>query len=119
MRVAAGTGVLLGVTAVERGTQKAPLDILLFSAQPAATFTDRSAFPTLTEADAQLIIAKVEVAAADYVTVGGISSAVESGGVQVLKADSGQHLWMAINTSGTPTYAATTALSFIIGASLD
>ena len=110
-----GPRVLQGITVIEVGTQKAPLDFVIFGQKPAATFTDKSAFPTLTLADAQLIQARVSVANASYVTVGGVSTVVGSGGSQILNAAAGsQHLWLAINTSGTPTFGAATALTVIV-----
>jgi len=119
MRKAGGSGVLLNLSAIEVGTQEAPLSLLFFSRKPIATFADHAAFPTLALADAQAIVGVVQVAAADYTTVGGVSTAVESGGAQALISDAGTDLWLAINTSGTPTFAAANALSLIIGISQD
>lgn len=88
------------------------LDCLLFGANPAATFTDKSAFPTLSAADNLLVVARISIASTDWVTIGGSSFAtIKIGGLPISATTAGT-LYSAFNvTSGTPTPAATTDFS--------
>jgi hypothetical protein len=106
------SGLLQSLVVVEVGTQKAPIDVLIFRSLPAGTFTDHAAFPTLSAADAALIIQRIPVAAADYVTVGGVSVARAVLNIPPGLKGAAATLYAAVNTSGTPTFASTTALTF-------
>lgn len=104
-RIAGGTALLQSLLVIDKANQKAQLEVLLFNADPAGTFTNNSAFPTL-GVDTLLLIARIPVAAADYVTTGGAATAHLTGLGRVLEAASGAtSLWCAIVTTGTPTYA--------------
>lgn len=116
LRTINGTGLLESISITDHANQKAPLDIVIFSANPAATFTDKSAFPTLSAADDALILGRVSIAVTDYVTVGGSAMASIRGlGLVLAGTDSSTSLYMAINTSGTPTFAATSDLKVAMG----
>lgn len=116
LRINNGTGILQSLTVADHANQRAALDILFFSAAPAATFTDHAAFPTLSDADSALIIRRVSVVAADYIVVGGTATADISAIGKIVAGTAGtQSLWMAVNTSGTPTYGDAAALTFHVG----
>lgn len=111
MRVSGGSGLLQSLVIADHANQKAPLDVLLFSAPPAATFADKAAFPTLSVADDALVLTRISLLATDYATIGGSAFVSLRGlGIVVAAAAAAQTLYAAINTSGTPTYAATTDL---------
>ena len=89
--------------------KKAPLDILFFDVQPAGTFTDAAA-PTISAADSKLITARASVAAADYVTNGGIGIATP-GNVQKMVCGTGQSgtIWALVllaSGASSTTYTA-------------
>lgn len=108
------TGRIASLRVVDHANQKAALDLLIFSALPAATFTNHAAFPTLTLADALLVCRHLAVAASDYATVGGTAFADLSPSGAVV-AGLTTTLYAAIATTGTPTYAAATDLNITVG----
>lgn len=102
-----GTAILDSIMVLDRANQKAALDILIFESDPSsATITDHAAFVFST--DDLKVLARIPVAAGDYVTYNGKATATLKGLGVVLKAASGTSLYAAIVTSGTPTFAATT-----------
>ena len=101
----AGTAMLQSLLILDKSNQKAALTIIVFDADPSAsTFTDNSA-PVINAADVSKIIRKVNVAAADYETVGGIAIADLAALSKIVEAASGTTLYIVITTTGTPTYA--------------
>lgn len=115
MRISGGSGAWAKLTITDHANQKAPLDILLFKSSPAGTFTDHAAFPTMTAADNALVSARISIAASDWVTVGGSAYVTKLVGPLPVTASGSANLYAAMNTSGTPTYAATTDLNAIFG----
>jgi hypothetical protein len=115
MRKSGGTGVLQNILVVDHSNQKPNLDIIFFTSTPAATFTDKSAFPTLAQADDALVICRVSIAAGDWVTIGGSGFASPSFQPKVVAATGSANLLMALNTSSTPTFAATTDIMVTTG----
>lgn len=111
MRISGGSGAWAKLTMTDHANQKAPLDILLFKSSPAGTFTDHSAFPTMSTADNALVSCRISVAASDWVTIGGSAYLTKLVGPLPCVASGSANLYAAINTSGTPTYAATTDLT--------
>lgn len=101
-----GQGVLKDLVVVDKANQKQPLTFLFFDQDPSAgTYTNNGAV-TLDPADALKVIAKVNVAAADYETVGGKAvAAVEVSKVVKGTPDSNRTLYLLVVTTGTPTYA--------------
>jgi hypothetical protein len=110
MRISSGSGLLQSVLIIDRANQKAALDILIFNASPAGTFTDKAAFPTLSLADDLLVIRRISIGASDYVTIGGTAFATIPALSKVVQASGSANLYAAMVTTGTPTYAATTDL---------
>ena len=109
------TGVLQNLTVADHANQKAPLDILIFKSIPAATFTDHSAFPTLSQADTALVIARVSIASSDYVTIGGSAFADVTFGKTIQGTAATLYAAVQIASSVSPTYAATTDLTINFG----
>ena len=108
-RVSGGVAVLQSLTVLDLGNQKAALTLLFFDADPtAATITDNAAFVWST--DTTKFIGKINVAAADYETVAGEAVASLRGLGLELKASGSANLFVAVVTTGTPTYTSTTDL---------
>lgn len=115
VRVSGGTAVLQSLFLRDTSNQKAALTLLIFNANPSAsTFTDNVAL-AIHANDIDKIIRCINIAAADYTTVDSKAFVDLSPGGRVLKAASGTSLYAALLTSGTPTYAATTALLLRLG----
>lgn len=93
------------------GSSPPALSMLLFSDNPAATFTDQVAFPTLSAADNALVSALITIATTDWTIIGGSSFCTKAPGALPVVGVAAT-LYAAFNvTSGTPTPAATTDLS--------
>lgn len=109
-----GTGLLQSLVILDKANQKAPLDILIFSKAPVGAMTDHAAF-AFGAGDDLNIVARVSVAASDYVTLASEAVAVKSSlGIAVKAVNGGTSLYAVAVTSGTPTYTAL-ALNFIWG----
>lgn len=115
MRISGGTGVLQNLLVVDHSHQNPNLDIIFFTSTPAATFTDNGAFPTLSQADDALVLCRVSIASTDWVTIGGSGFASPTFQPKVVHATGSANLLMAINTSSTPTFGATTDIMVTTG----
>lgn len=114
-RVSGGTAILDTILIEEKGSQAAALDILIFGQDPSnGTYTDNGAF-TANDTDMGFLIARVHVAAGDYVATGGYTTANLGGLGRVLTATGSANLFAVIVTSGTPTYSATTSVKVRFG----
>ena len=110
----AGTGVLESIVVLDRANQKAALEIFIFDADPtAATITDNAAFVFST--DDLKVLARISVAATDYVTLNSKAVAIVRGLGVALKAASGTSLFAAVVTTGTPTFSVTTDVQVTFG----
>lgn len=119
MRVSGGSGAWAKLNITDHANQKAAMTVLVFKSSPAGTFTDHAAFPTMTAADNQLVAATVTIATSDWTTVGGSAYCTKVVGPMPVSATGSANLFAAVNTSGTPTYAATSDLTFNYGFFVD
>lgn len=88
---------------IDKGDEKAVLDLLFFDADPsAATITNNSAFAFST--DIAKLIGRVHIAAEDYVTYDSIAT-VALKNIGLLLKPTATSLYVAVVTTGTPTYA--------------
>lgn len=104
---------LEGLVVLDRGNQKAAIDLVLFNADPAATtFADNTAF-AVNPADAGKVIGLVSVLAGDYVSIATtLAVATKKDFRMALKnTTSSPTLYAALVCRGTPTYTATTNLT--------
>lgn len=111
------TGAWAKLTCTWKGTAaSAPLlDAVLLTDNPAGTFTDKSAFPTLSTADIALISSRVSITASDWVALGGVAVATKVVGPLPVTGIAAT-LYAAFNvTSGTPTPVATTDFGAVFG----
>ena len=109
MRVSGGTGVLSGITLIDRANQKPALEIFIFDSNPAAaTITDQAAFVFST--DDLKVIAKIVVEAADWTTINSKATAELANLNRVVKASGSANLYAAIVAGGAPDFAAGTDL---------
>lgn len=116
MRISGGTGTWQTLTITDAGNQKPLLDVLLFTSNPAGTFTDKSAFPTMSVADNALVLARISILSTDWVTFGGSAYCTKVVGAIPVTAAGSATLYAAMNvTSGTPTPTATTNLNAVFG----
>jgi hypothetical protein len=117
--------ILQSVVVYDASAQSSQLDIFIFSALPAATYTDGTAFAP-SNADMLNCIGVVNVAAADYVAAGtgksiaaGKNEAMigrvvkpSNATTQTNNSGAATSLYAVAVSRGTPTYAAGLSLSF-------
>lgn len=109
MRVSDGSGVLSGLTLLDRSNQKPALEIFIFDSNPTnATITDQSAFAFST--DDLKVIAKIVVASTDWTTINSKATAELANLNRVVKASGSANLYAAIVATGTPDFVAGTDL---------
>ena len=113
MRITAGSGILQSIYLIDKGAQKAPLEINIYSSNPAAaTITDNAAFVWST--DIAKLVAQLSIGTADYgPTINGISIArLRNLGIPVAAVGSANLFASVITTVSPPTYATTSDLIF-------
>lgn len=113
------SAILQSLVVFDYDNQKAALDLLLFNAAPAVAYADKTAFAP-TRADLKLLIGRVPIAAADYVSYAGgnpqamavAQSANQANLGRVLKPNAvgSTALYALLVTTGTPTYLTTSSL---------
>lgn len=114
MRTSGGTGVLQSIHLIDKGNQKAAMELLIFDSDPtAATITDDTAFVYSTDISKQ--IARIPIAASDYVTLNSIATASLGGLSRIVKASGSANLYAALVTTGTPTYISTSDIIITFG----
>lgn len=114
LRITSGTGAVLSVNVTEVGTQKAAIDLILFSASPAGgTYTDNGA-PTWDTGDYNKLLGVIHVLAADYTTYGAISVATVRNQPVGVWGNAVANIYGVMVAVGTPTYSATTSLRITI-----
>lgn len=114
-RAAGRSTTLQNMTVLDRANQSPAGTILIFNADPVnATITDNAAFVYST--DDLKVVARIPVAASDYVTINSKSIAGLPNLGRVLGAPaSGTSLFAAFVTTSTPTFAATTDVQVTFG----
>lgn len=108
-RVSGGSGVITDIVVLDDDNEKAALTIVLYDSDPAANTADNGAF-AWGSGDLARCIGKVNVAGADYETMGGNAVAHKTGLGIGFKASGSANLYMYLIATGTPTYAATSDL---------
>jgi len=110
-------GVLKNVCVVDKDNQKPALTILLMRSLPTGTYTDNGAF-ALADADEAKVIGKVNIAAADYETIGSkavadveVSKLIEAYSNNDKSDPANRDLHFLILTTTAPDFTATTSLT--------
>lgn len=107
-----GNAKILSVIVIDKGDQKAALN--LFLAKSTFTATADNDPIAISDADALLSIGCVQIVAGDYVDVGGASVATKQVGLHGFTDGSDADLFGQLVTTGTPTYASTSDLKVIL-----
>lgn len=94
---------LTSITVIDRSAQAAVLEVIFFEKNPSASTLTDNAAPTLNATEVGNIVARVQVAAADYAAaINGVRVANLSNLNRIVK---GSNLTAVLVTTGTPTYA--------------
>lgn len=120
VRTEGGNGILQSVILTDHannGPTLGAMDILIFNEIPlGVTFTDNSAFPTLTLPNLLGVVGVVRILTSDYATLGGSAIAMKAGlGIQVTSRLGSKDLWFAINARQAADYAAVNDLTLTFG----
>lgn len=110
------TGVLLSLCMTDATNTKAAVDVYFFRSAPVTTVgADNAAF-ALADSDLPLLLGRVGVAAADFVTAGPNAEATERGLSLVLKSAAGsKSIYYCLVARGSITLAAVTDLRIAVG----
>lgn len=115
VRTAGGTALVQSLFLRDTSNQKAALELLIFNADPtSSTLTDNAA-AVIHANDIDKIVRRISIAASDYVTIDSKAWTDLSVGGKPIKPASGSDMYAALITTGTPTYAATTAIGLRLG----
>lgn len=107
------TAVLSTVTIIDEGDQGAALNLVCAN-QTVTEGADNAAF-AWSDADVLNAVITVAIAATDYVDVGGAKVAVVGNVGQLFTTYNGDSLYCQLQTTGTPTYAATDDITVKLG----
>lgn len=114
VRISGGITLLQSIMITDRANQKPTGTIFIYNANPtAATLTDNAAMVNST--DDLKIVAQIQVASTDYVTVNSKAYATLRNLGAEIKVASGTTLYASFATTSTPTFAATTDLQVAFG----
>lgn len=106
LRINDGTGVLTSFVLTDTDAQGAALEVFVLSAS--TSFGTENSAPNISDANlAANMLGKFSIAAGDYYTVSGAKVAFKSGlGIPVKGASGTDDIYLAIMTTGSPTYTA-------------
>lgn len=114
LRTAGKYAILQDLAIIDKEQQNAPLEILLFKADLAGTYSDNDA-EAISAADALLCIARIQVLASDYVSFANFSQVNIPSIGKLVYATSGTTLYALIKVGTAPTYASTSDLKLFFG----
>lgn len=116
VRNAGGGALLKSLVVTDAADQKAALDVYFFRQAPATTVgADNAAF-ALADSDLPVLLGRIRVAAADYLTAGGNAEATLKNIDLLLQAyPKTTSVYVLVVSRGAPTYAATTNLKLNFG----
>lgn len=109
-----GAAVLVSVLVTDKANIKAPMQVVIFDADPtAATLTDNAAIVFST--DVAKVVGIVDITAADWITMGSMGFASVSLVRAIEGAAGSNNLWAAAMVTGTPTFVSVADLTFKFG----
>lgn len=111
-----GTGMIVSVAVLDKASQSATFDLLLFNDLPTVASSDNAALNISDAEMASKYIGHIRVTAANYVALSACSvctvadSALLVNSVKSANNPTGRSLWAIIRSGGTPTYTSTSDL---------
>jgi len=115
VRTPNGSGKLQSVVLIDNSNIKAPMTLLFFSQNPVGTYLDHATF-TWSAADTDILLRKVNIATVDYETINNKAVAdISAIAKDIYSTNGNTSIYVVMITTGTPTYATTTALTLKIG----
>lgn len=109
-----GVKCIKSVTVVDAGKQSAALKILLFEELPVVASSDNAAANIVDAEVTAKCFGSISIAAADYIALA--ASSVATVAVDIAAQSRGGKIWAVALTTGTPTYASISDLTFKYGA---
>jgi hypothetical protein len=107
-----GSCALVSFNVLDLAGQSAALSLFFFNSLPTVASSDNAAL-NISDANMALCIGHVVVAAGDYQSTSANSIAsVKLSGPLYMKSATADTLYVVVKTTGTPTYAGTTDLTF-------
>lgn len=103
---------LAQLTITDKGGQSAALSILLFDQLPTVASSDNAALDITDAEIAAKAIGNITIASTDYVSTASNSVACKTFSLPIASQTNGGNLYAVVKTTGTPTYASTTDLTF-------
>lgn len=113
------TGLVQSVSVIDQARQAAAVNLYLFDKDPSATTFTANAPLNIASADMLNCIGNVQIGTGDYKSVASGSVATERNAGLVFRVQSGDNLYGALVSGGTPTYAGSSDLGLRIGMLLD
>ena len=124
-----GVSELISIEISDNSNQKAAFSLVIFGAKPAGTFADATAFAP-SAADLKLISAIIAIPSANYTTFNASNAAGQVSNIrakiqaalatqQIGPNSIAKNAYIALVTSGTPTYAVSTDLQLKLGIEQD
>lgn len=108
--VAAG-GVIEQLTITDVGKQNAPMDIIVFSDDPALSTLGDDANPSVDAADLGKVVGWVQVLATHYTQLNNVSIATLTFPTPMVLGAGKRDLYLVAVLRGTPTYGSTSAIT--------
>lgn len=109
LRVSGGTGIWESLIIRDTSNVKPAVQVLIFDASPVGTYTDNGVSTGITS-DVAKVIRSILIPSSAYSTFGGVAFC-DVNILQPVKAASGTTLYAVWMVTGTPTFAATNAIS--------
>lgn len=112
-----GTCLLESLVVIDKSNSKSALDLVFFNEAPGTTIGADNAAYALVDGDANKILGRISVAAADYVSSSttNAEATIKSIGLLLAPIAGSKNIFMAVVSRGTPTYGTSADLSIRLG----
>ncbi len=112
-----GVAVVRSVCVIDLANQKSAIDLIFFKSAPASSLGADNAAYALADADALLLLGRINIPAATYVSSGTTNAecTVVNCGLMLEALAGTQDVYMVAISRGTPTYGAATDLIIKLG----
>lgn len=112
-KLSGGVGTIMSIAIADKAKQNAALDIVIFNGEP-GSFTDQAPFDP-SDADLLKMAGVISILASDYASFNDNSLATLAAIGLGFNVDSGDDLFAAVVSRGTPTYVSTSDLQIRLG----